>query len=323
MSFSPDPNFAATAYTALTQTAAVWQPPAAEVLRLTDADRVDFLQRMTTNNIQALRPGASCVTVLTSPTARIVHVFTVLAHADELWLLPAPGEAAALARHLRGQIFFMDKVQVQAPETPLTRVRVAGPRAAAVLAQAGLAPLPTAEGGWQRAGDNPAAPIVLQQDGYDLPGYEVILPADALAPMLARLDAVRLDVASYTARRIELGRPAPGAELTAEYSPLEAGLAWACANNKGCYTGQEIIARQLTYDKVTRAMVGLRSAALLTPGADVLAEERIVGSVTSVAFSPALQTPVALAIVKRPAHEAGTAVTVDGAAAVVTPLPFV
>ena len=111
--------------------------------------------------------------------------------------------------------------------------------------------------------------------------------------------------------------------MTGEYSPLEAGLAWACAENKGCYTGQEIIARQVTYDKVTRVLVGLRSAALLAPGADVLAAGRAVGSVTSAAFSPALQTPVALAILKRPAHEPGTVVTVGDAAAVVTPLPFV
>ena len=47
--------------------------------------------------------------------------------------------------------------------------------------------------------------------------------------------------------------PPPAPRLTGEYSPLEAGLAWACAENKGCYTGQEIIARQITYDKVTRS----------------------------------------------------------------------
>jgi glycine cleavage system aminomethyltransferase T len=80
-----------TAYTVLCTAAAVWTPPAAGVLRLTDADRVDFLQRMTTNDIKALRPGASCVTVLTSPTAKITHVFTVLADADTLWLLPRAG----------------------------------------------------------------------------------------------------------------------------------------------------------------------------------------------------------------------------------------
>ena len=307
-----------TAYTALRTAAAVWTPPAAGVLRLTDADRVDFLQRMTTNDIKALRPGESCVTVLTSPTAKIIHVFTVLADADTLWLLPAPGETAALERYLRGQIFFMDKVRVSRPERELARLRVVGPQAAAPLVQAGFTPLPVNEGGWQRTG----AYMILKQTGYDLPGYEVIAPAEEIEAIQARLDAPVLDAASYTARRIELGRPAPGAELTGEYSPLEAGLTWACAENKGCYTGQEIIARQITYDKVTRTLVGLRSAAPLTPGATVLVEGREVGAVTSAAYSPALQTPVALAILKRPHHAPGTAVTVDGAAAEVAALPL-
>ncbi|HQY94495.1 glycine cleavage T C-terminal barrel domain-containing protein [Caldilinea sp.] len=304
---------------ALRQGAAVWTPPDARVLRLLDADRVDFLQRMTTNDIKALRPGASCVTVLTSPTARIVHVFTVLADVEELWLLPAPGESAALERHLRGQIFFMDKVRVARPQAELIRLRIAGPRAETALAGAGFTALPSIEGGWQRADDL----VMLKQTVYDLPGYELIAPADRVTALLAQLDAVAVDAASYTARRIELGRPAPGAELTGEYSPLEAGLAWACAENKGCYTGQEIIARQITYDKVTRALVGLRSNAMLAPGAAVLVEEREVGKVTSAAFSPTLQTPVALAILKRGHYAPGTAATVEGVAATVAPLPLV
>lgn len=304
-------------YSALS-TAAVWMPPAAGVLRLTDVDRIDFLQRMTTNDIKALHPGESCVTVLTSPTARIIQVFTVLADEDALWLLPAPGESAALERHLRGQIFFMDKVRVSEPERQLTRLRVIGPQAAVTLAQNGFAPLPVAEGNWQRVDEV----MILRQELYDLPGYEVIAPVEAVEALLAQLKAPQLDAASYTARRIELGRPAPGAELSGEYSPLEAGLAWACAENKGCYTGQEIIARQITYDKVTRTLVGLRSASLLTPGAAVLAEGREVGVVTSAAYSPALQAPIALAILKRPHHAPGTAVTVAGVAAEVAALPL-
>jgi folate-binding protein YgfZ len=98
--------------------------------------------------------------------------------------------------------------------------------------------------------------------------------------------------------------------LTGEYNPLEAGLAWACADNKGCYTGQEIIARQITYDKVMRTLVGLVAAHPLTPGAEVMAEGRSVGQVTSAAHSPGLDAPIALAVVKRPANTPGTQVTV-------------
>ena len=79
-----------TAMVALTSGAALLPRPNAGVLALLDDDRADFLQRMTTNNINVLQPGQAAVTVLTSPTARIVHVFTVLCRADDLLLLPAP-----------------------------------------------------------------------------------------------------------------------------------------------------------------------------------------------------------------------------------------
>ncbi len=315
----PSLTFSAPAYNALLHNVVVWKPAFAEVLLLEDADRVDFLQRMTTNDIKRLRVGESCVTILTSPTARIVHVFTVLADAEALWLLPAPGDAVALERHLRGQIFFMDRVRVRRPDIPLLRFRLIGPQAQAALARIGLVAPPEREGEWMRCNDL----IVLKQENYDLPGYEVIASTDRIDAFLEQLHAPLLDEVTYATRRVELGRPAPGAELTAEYNPLEAGLAWACAENKGCYTGQEIIARQITYDKVTRTLVGLRSAVPLARGAAVAAEGREVGRVTSAAFSLQLQAPVALAIVKRPYNAVGTSVVVNGVEATVVALPFI
>ncbi|MCS6828869.1 MAG: hypothetical protein NZ553_19820 [Caldilinea sp.] len=312
-------TFSAPTYDALLHDVVVWKPTSAEALLLEDADRVDFLQRMTTNDIKRLRVGESCVTVLTGPTARIVHVFTVLADAEVLWLLPAPGDAAALERHLRGQIFFMDKVRVRRADAHLVRFRLIGPQVQAALARIGFVAPPQREGEWKQLDGL----IVLKQESYDLPGYEVIAPVNRVDALLEQLQAPLLDEATYAARRVELGRPAPGAELTAEYNPLEAGMAWVCAENKGCYTGQEIIARQITYDKVTRTLVGLRSALPLTPGAAVMANGREVGRVTSVAFSPQLQAPVALAIVKRPHNAAGTTVAVNDVEAVVVALPFV
>lgn len=291
------------------------------VLRLIDADRADFLQRMTTNNIAALRPGQSTVTVLTSPTARIVQVFTVLCRADDLLLLPAPGQHAVLAKHLRGQIFFMDKVKVE--ELDWRRIRLAGKQARQMAAGrvAGAADLQDEH----FAEENGL--IALAQTAYDIPGYELLVPPNRVDVTVAALHdagAVAVDDAAWTARRVELGRPAPDAELTGEYTPLEAGLAWTCAENKGCYTGQEIIARQITYDKVTKTLVSLRGEQLLEPGAEVQAEDgRSVGTVTSATYSPALATPVALAVIKRPYNEKGTPLRVDGAEVEVTSLHMV
>jgi folate-binding protein YgfZ len=312
-----------TDYLALRDGAALQLRPNAGVLLLTDADRSDFLHRMTSNNINALKPGQSAVTVLTSPTARILFVFTVICRPDALWLLPAPGETATLSRHLRGQIFFMDKVKLQDASAQLSRLRVIGPLGATKLAALGFDLPQVADGAWLEAG----AAVAVQQLGYELPGYELIVPTDQADHMVAQLSTLGVvtlaDGAGYQARRIELGRPLPGQELTGEYNPLEAGLAWSCADNKGCYTGQEIIARQITYDKVTKTLVGVRSHTLLTPGVELLAEGQAVGMITSATHSPTLDTPLALAIVKRPYNQVGQLLQAGDAVVEVTNLPFV
>jgi folate-binding protein YgfZ len=297
--------------------------PDGGVLSLSDADRVDFLQRMTTNDIKALGEGQSCVTVLTSPTAKIVQVFTVLAGADELLLLPARGETEALARHLRSQIFFMDKVKVRDLSAEHARLRLMGPQALTVLAATGLDMQGAEDGEWRRRDGM----LAVRQRRYDVPGYELLVAADRREDVIARLVAVEATVLEagdmYQARRVELGIPLPGAELTGEYNPLEAGLGWACADNKGCYTGQEIIARQVTYDKVTRSLVGLASEQLLPAGTPLQAGGREVGAVTSAVQSPMLGRPIALAIVKRPHDALGTELQAGELAAQVVALPFV
>jgi tRNA-modifying protein YgfZ len=138
---------------------------------------------------------------------------------------------------------------------------------------------------------------------------------EAGAPLLADDDA-------YTVRRVELGRPAVDHELIEEYNPLEAGLAWSCAENKGCYTGQEIIARQVTYDKVTKTLVGLRSDDPLAAGAEVKVDGRAVGAITSAVYSPMLESHLALAVIKRPHNSDGSVVDVNGQRVIVAQLPF-
>lgn len=316
--------------------AAVLERDSYGALYLTGADRIDFLQRMTTNNIAALQPGQACVTVLTSPTARILFVFTVLARADDLILLTAgPQQATALAKHLRAQIFFMDKVTVhtgpvplpngepdasktQAGESltgengqidgPVHRLRIVGQSAEQIIRSLGYAPLPEAtfaEGN---------GVLILRQTRFDLPGYELLLTQHARAAILPQLEnagaPIIEDPIAYTVRRVENGLPAVGAEMTEDYNPLEVGLGWTCAENKGCYTGQEIIARQLTYDKITRSLVGLCSTQPLHAGATIRAEGRSIGTVTTAVYSPDHDAHLALAVVRRPHQETGTGVEI-------------
>jgi folate-binding protein YgfZ len=309
-------------YAALVSGAALLARPMAGVLRLTDVDRHDFLQRMTTNNITALRPGQSAVTVLTSPTARVLFVFTVVARDDDLILLPAPGQSQVLARHLRGQIFFMDKVKVHDLSEQWVRLRVMGPLAAQALTALGVDADSLSADGVTIQEEQ----IVVAQPHYELPGFEVVIPAEQVEHVTAMLQsagAQSISAETYEARRVELGRPASGTELVEEYNPLEAGLAWACAENKGCYTGQEFIARQITYDKVTKTLVGLRLEGAVAKGSEVSIEGRPVGTVTSVAHSPSLNAPIALAIIKRPHNTPGTVAQVGDQRATVVALPIV
>jgi folate-binding protein YgfZ len=211
----------------------------------------------------------------------------------------------------------MDKIRLRNLSADYGRMRLMGQQADAVLAAAGLPMEEASDGEWIEYDGT----ILVRQQNYDVPGVEIVAPSarlDALREHLVGAGAVICaDEAVYTARRIELGRPLPGAELTADYTPLEAGLAWACAENKGCYTGQEIIARQITYDKVTKTLVALRSAQHLAASDILTADGREVGSVTSAAFSPTLGAAIALGIVKRSHNQPGAVLNVNGQQAVV------
>ncbi len=309
-------------YAALTQSAAFQVRPEAGALILAGADRVDFVQRMTSNDVLRLPQDRAAVTVLTSPVARILAVFTVAKRAEDLLLLPEVGRTTHLFKHLRSQIFFMDQVTVADVSADFLRLRLMGPQAANVLALHGFEMADAAAGTVQSVD----GVMAVKQMGYDVPGYELLVPAaqaDRFLASLRRANAHPLaDDQAYHTRRVEWGRLATGAEITDGFSPLEAGLAWACAENKGCYTGQEIIARQITYDKVTKTLVGITADSPVLPGAEVLADGKSVGTVTSAAFSPGLGKHLALAVVKRPANTPGTVVAVGGGAGVVEDLPF-
>ncbi len=122
--------------------------------------------------------------------------------------------------------------------------------------------------------------------------------------------------------RVEAGLPAAGAELSEEYTPLEAGMEHAVSGDKGCYPGQEVLARQVTYDKVTQRLVGLKLSEPVTPGKRLLAEGKPAGVVTSAAVSPRFGA-IALGVVKRPHHEVGTRLEVETEwSAVVAGLPL-
>lgn len=296
-------------------------------LRVSGPDAQAFLQRQTTNDLASLAEGRALLTVLTSPAARILDVLILLREGPDIAVLALPGRGAQTTRFLRSRIFFADKVTVEDESAATAQVAVLGPLAGQALAEAGFA-RPTRPGERLSAdlGGTPARLLHVAPFGYRL-----VIPADRVETALAALQkagAIGLSPQVYEVLRVEAGLPGAGSELTGEYTPLETGLAEAVSTTKGCYTGQEVLARQITYDKVTRQMAGLllegeaRSGDRLWPAGG----GQPVGTVTSAVRSPRFG-PIALAVLRRPFHQPGTQLLAgsnqEGAvAASVTALPF-
>jgi folate-binding protein YgfZ len=145
---------------------------------------------------------------------------------------------------------------------------------------------------------------------------------------LAQAGAAEIDRDVADVLRVEAGIPRFHRDMDEETIPLEAGLeSRAISLTKGCYVGQEVIIRVLHrgHGRVARKLVGLALEGDNVPQADaeVQADGRTIGRVTSAVMSLAIKKPIALAYVQRDFTTAGTPVSVDGAGAVVTSLPFV
>ncbi len=298
-------------------------------LRISGADRLDFINRQTTNDVYQLRPDRCVDTVLTTPTARMQDVLTLVDGGDFLGVITLAGRGAATEQLLRTKIFFMDKVTVEDASDQVVQIDVSGPKAESLLRKMGVEVI---------TGENAVSPTdfagsllrVISRKGFTGPGYRLVAAietAETLQTALVEAGFMPLAPANSEILRIEAGLPASDSELSEDYNPLEAGLDATISESKGCYTGQEIIARQITYDKVTKRLVGLRLEKLVGPGRQVEVEGRTVGTVTSAADSPRFGA-IALAYLKRPYYEADTRVvvvsqTTDPISACVVTLPFV
>jgi tRNA-modifying protein YgfZ len=319
-------------YTAAYKTAAYTPLAGYGWLRLAGRDRLDLLHRLSTNDLKKLAAGAGQATVLTSATGRVMALLTVYADTDAAYVRVMPGQSGGMTRYLNSMIFFQDEVEVADLSKETAQFAVYGPRAIDFLSRttnASLGLMPPY--GWQSATVF-GAPLSVHRGGPLEPwAWTVVTAAEHAHAVESILSggSQKLDPASAELLRIEAGLPAWGRELSDQVTPLEAGLLPAINFNKGCYTGQEIIARQVNYDKVTRNLVGLvlpGDAPTELPGATVKGPGR-GGFVGSVALSPAFGRPIALAVIPRELNQVGAAVTVlyEGREipATVASLPFV
>lgn len=269
-------------------------------LRASGKDVLDLLHRLSTQDLKGLPVGSGAATVLTSPKGRIVERLFVHRLADRDVRIVA-GDAERVLAHLRRYTFAED-VGATDVTSETRQLALFGDAASLVPDPGAWGILETEIGG--------ARVLVLGEDGFGSDGRSVVAAAADAERVRAAIGAPRIDREALEAWRVERGIPAPGSELNESWNPLEAGLRDHVSFTKGCYVGQEVVARLSTYDKVSRGIVVLRvPEGKVAPGADVVAGGREVGKVTSVAGGHAM------AYVKLRDFAADAEVTVGGVAA--------
>jgi hypothetical protein len=231
-------------------------------LRLSGPGRAAFLHGQSTNDILALQPGQGCDTVLVTAQARCIDLATCYAQGAGLLVVVSPGAAAAaVAARLRKHIFPGDQVELADLSAHTSMLSVLGPGADAVMRELQAGDLVGRPPGSHLVLGLGGRPVVAAVGG-GLPGPGYTLVADEAAAgelwrSLTARGAVPMGAAAWEAARVAAGRPAPGAELTEEHNPLEAGLYAAVSLDKGCYVGQETLAKVHLRGAVRRQLWGL------------------------------------------------------------------
>jgi tRNA-modifying protein YgfZ len=225
-------------------------------------DRVALLQRLSTNDIARLRPGQGARTVLTTPIGRIIDVLTVHVLEDALLIVTSPGQGGPIWAHLKKNIFFNDQVSLEAAGRTHGQLALYGAGAAALLEQVSGAVLSELPPQYSTTIDLADAQVlVARREPIGGASFTLYLPAeqlDAVRDALVAGGALSLDADTLDVLRVERGYGAFGRELSQEYIPLETGLLDAVSFTKGCYVGQEIIARMESRGRLAKVLRGLK-----------------------------------------------------------------
>jgi aminomethyltransferase len=291
--------------------------PGRGALAVFGPDAAATVHGLVTNEVKSLRPGAGCHAALLTPKGRMRAELVVLRISEEELLLDCdPALAGPLAAILAGYVPFSQSL-LEDRTAAVGVVHLEGPRASGILSAAGL-PEPGAEPYDHVAdatGDGTVRVVRVSRAGED--GFDLRAARESAPSLLERLVSGGARAAGpdvLEAGRIEAGIPRWGSELTESALPNEAGLErTAISYTKGCYLGQETVARIRTYGHVNRRLVALLLPAGCgaSPGDAVRAGDEPVGSVTSAVDSARRGARVALAFV-RSGHEApGTRLAVD------------
>ncbi len=309
---------------ALRAGAAACAPQVRALLAVSGPDHREWLERIASNPVGDLAPGRVAAFTLMDGKGRLRGDLRALAAGvpDGL-LLDVPEAARAALLKLLDIYILREKVVLQDRSAALRWVHLLGPGAEATLQRTGL-PRPVADEVAQANGV-----LAVASRHFGAPGTDLCVAAESVEPLLARLaaaGALRVDRPALEVQRIAAGVPWWPADLAPDVIPLEAGLDADVSSTKGCYPGQEVVARIVNLGQVARRLLRLSAAGrhAVEAGTPLFGTgERAgqeAGKVTSVAWDPLEQRTLALGFLRRPWWKDGTVVKAGGVELGVAPL---
>jgi len=291
----------------------------AGVIKVSGKDGLDLLNRLSTNKLVGLELGRGASTVLTNNKGRILDLLTVIHRGNHLLLLTSR-QAVRKVMDWIDTYTFLEVVVLEDVTEQSAVLHVLGPKSALLLKSlfgTDTSKIRLFSSAEVRIGRIEVTAV--RTDSLRILGFDLIVPASSVDDVRNAIfergnrhgvRAVGAEASEII--RIEEGIPVCGKELGERFNPLEAGLIDSISFSKGCYIGQEVIARLNTYKKVQRHLMGVAidSESLPPGGAKLKVGKKEAGFVTSSAWSLLLGRPIALAFVKKEMAKAGLGVSV-------------
>lgn len=305
-STSPHPQVELDAqYRALREEAGVLIDPDRTILVLAGSEAGEFLQGQLTNEIEAIEAGSGCYAALLDRKGKMRSDMRVLRVTDETFWVETPvGPAREVERRLTT---YKVGREVEIEASGRTVVRMVGPRSIELLDNKPAGSLHA--NATRRIAERDCL-VVATELGVDLI-TETADDAETVRAALEGLGAAPVSVEAIDILRVEAGRPAFGREMGNDTIPQEAGInERAVSFSKGCYIGQETVARLHYKGKPNRHLRRLRAIEPMTEGAEVSLDGKLLGTIGTAVISPATG-PQALAILRREAEPGARVMVAD------------
>ncbi|MBS1538979.1 MAG: aminomethyltransferase family protein [Bacteroidetes bacterium] len=261
------------------------------IIRTRGADTLDLLNRLSTNELTKLLPNQGIRTVLTSDKGRIVDILTVVVNNEGALLLCSQNNESNVVAWLR-KYTIMDNCKVATATSEYCAVEILGPEAASLIQElSGETLLDIPMSHWRMVTVFGESALLLRQPATNDFSFLLLFSASQNDMIKGKINELSSEVPiltdeEYELLRIEAGMGVFGAELTDAYNPLEAGLLHLVNFKKGCYIGQEVIARIDSYNKVKQRVMGFTSKVQIPVGGEIRVENTTVGKITSSCLSP-------------------------------------